>query len=46
MPVIPVFGRQRQEDWEFKASLHYMVRLDLKKKKLYPIICMIIMSIR
>jgi hypothetical protein len=29
MPVIPAFGRQKQEDYEFKASLGFKVRLSL-----------------
>jgi hypothetical protein len=31
-PVIPAFGRLRQEDHEFKASLGHIARLCLKKK--------------
>jgi hypothetical protein len=34
MPVIPALRRLKQEDCEFKASLSYIVRLCLKKKKL------------
>jgi hypothetical protein len=29
MLVIPAFGRQKQEDYEFKASLGFKVRLSL-----------------
>lgn len=32
-PVIPVFGRLRQEDFEFEASLCYTVKLCLKTTK-------------
>jgi hypothetical protein len=31
-PVIPAFGRQRQEDGEFKTSLGYIARPCLKTK--------------
>jgi hypothetical protein len=31
--IIPVFGRLRQKDLEFKASLGYPGRLSLKAKK-------------
>jgi hypothetical protein len=37
IPTLPTFGRQRQEDCEFKGtlgtSLGSIVRLSLKKKK-------------
>jgi hypothetical protein len=33
MPVIIIFRRLRQEDHEFKASMGYLVRPRLKKKK-------------
>jgi hypothetical protein len=33
MPVIPAFGRQRQEDHEFKASLGCIAKLSLKTNK-------------
>jgi hypothetical protein len=33
MPVILALGRLRQEDFEFKASLHYIVSSSLKRKK-------------
>jgi hypothetical protein len=33
IPVIPTLTRLKQKDREFKASLGYMVRLCLKKKK-------------
>jgi hypothetical protein len=33
MPEIPAVGRLRQEDQEFKVSLHYTERTCLKKKK-------------
>jgi hypothetical protein len=32
-PVIPVLGRQRQEDPEFKVSLNYIVRPCINKQK-------------
>jgi hypothetical protein len=35
MPVILALGRLRQEDQEFKASLSYIVRLYLNKKRYY-----------
>jgi hypothetical protein len=31
MPVIPVFGKLKQKNHEFEASLGYMVRPSLKK---------------
>jgi hypothetical protein len=31
--MIPAFGRLRQEDYKFKASLGYVVRLFQTKKK-------------
>jgi hypothetical protein len=41
-PVIPVFGRLRQEVHEFEASLVYTARSHLylkkKKKKLLPVV--------
>jgi hypothetical protein len=33
MPIIPEFGRQKQEDHEFKASLSYTERPYFKKKR-------------
>jgi hypothetical protein len=33
MPVIPALGRLRHEDHDFKASLSYIVRPCLRKKK-------------
>lgn len=30
MPIIPALVRLRQEDWKFKVSLGYMVRLCLE----------------
>jgi hypothetical protein len=33
MPVIPAFGRLKQEDHEFEVILGYVVRSCLKKKK-------------
>jgi hypothetical protein len=36
MPVIPAFGRLRQEDEEFKACLGYAVRPHLKKNQNSP----------
>jgi hypothetical protein len=33
MSLIPALGRKRQEDLKFKASLSYIVRAYLKKKK-------------
>jgi hypothetical protein len=33
MPAVLAFGRLRQEDYEFKASLCYIVRLCLKEAK-------------
>jgi hypothetical protein len=34
MPLIPALKRMRQEDQEFKASLDYIARPYLKKKKM------------
>jgi hypothetical protein len=36
MPVIPALGRLKWDDWEFKASLGYIVRLCLKKNIYAP----------
>jgi hypothetical protein len=33
MPATPALGRLRQEALKFKASISYIVRLILKKKK-------------
>jgi hypothetical protein len=33
MPLIPAFGRLRQEDLEFEANLSYIVSVSKKKKK-------------
>jgi hypothetical protein len=33
MPVIPVFGRLRKENLEFKVTLSYIPGLSKKKKK-------------
>jgi hypothetical protein len=33
MPIIPGVGKLRQEAYEFKASLNYIERPFLKKKK-------------
>jgi hypothetical protein len=33
MPAVLAFGRLRQEDYEFQASLCYIVRLCLKEAK-------------
>lgn len=38
MPVIPIFGKQRQEDSEFLAILCYITRLCLKETKTKPIV--------
>jgi hypothetical protein len=40
MLVIPAFGRWRQEDYEFKGSLGYIVRFCLKKLIIIIIIIM------
>jgi hypothetical protein len=34
VPVIPALGKLRQEEPEFQASLGYMIRTYLKKKKI------------
>jgi hypothetical protein len=36
MPLIPAFGRLRQEDLEFEANLSYIVSVSKKKKKTTP----------
>jgi hypothetical protein len=36
MPIIPAFGRLRQEDPEFKTRMGYVVRPCLKKTKPKP----------
>jgi hypothetical protein len=33
MPIIPVLGRLRQENYKFKASLGYLARLCFKTSK-------------
>jgi hypothetical protein len=33
MPVISALGKARQEDLEFEASVNFIARLCLKKKK-------------
>jgi hypothetical protein len=32
MPTTPIFGRQRQGEDEFEASLGYLIKLCLKKQ--------------
>jgi hypothetical protein len=39
IPAIPAIGRQRQEDLKFEASLGYIAKGYLKKKKVIILSC-------